>query len=88
MTNMREIFFSSFKDREFFLRSAVPRAGGENQLHSTICQLPLETFNSNRIYGSSFQRILPARFISSRETLNATIVSHSLRFDWVNIVGI
>lgn len=42
----------------------LPRAGGKNQLRSTICQLPLETFNSNKIYGPSFQRILPVKSIS------------------------
>lgn len=45
---------------------SLPRPGGENQLRSTICQLPLETFNSNKIYGPSFQRILPVKSISWR----------------------
>lgn len=58
------------------LSTALPRE--ENQVQSTICQLPLETFNSNKIYGSSFQRILPVRFISRKVVVNATIVS---RFD-------
>ena len=65
------------------LPAALPRAGGENQLQSTICQLPLEIFNSNKIYGSSFQRILPVKFISRKEVENAAIVS---RFDlWFNL---
>lgn len=55
------------------LSAALPTE--ENQVKATICQLPLETFNSNKIYGSSFQRILPVRFISRKVVVNATIVS-------------
>lgn len=64
-----------------FLPAALPRAGGENQLHSTICQLPLETFNSNKIYGLSFQRILPVKFISRKVVVKATIVSRIVIYD-------
>lgn len=73
---MRAFFAVLFSRQGIFLRSALPRAGGENQLHSTICQLPLETFNSNKIYSSSFQRILPVKFISTKVVVNATIVSN------------
>lgn len=75
---LMQILFFFFKTGNFPL-STAPGAGGENQLHSTICQLPLETFNSNKIYGSSFQRILPVKFISTNTVVNATIVSDS---DW------
>lgn len=62
------------------LSTELPRE--ENQLQSTICQLPLETFNSNKIYESIFLRILPVRFISRKVVVNATIVSW---FDlWAN----
>lgn len=63
-----------FSRQGIFLPAAVPRAGGENQLHSTICQLPLETFNSNKMDGSSFQRILPEKIISTKVVVKATIV--------------
>lgn len=70
-------------ERGIFLPAAVPKAGGENQLYSTICQLPLETFNSNKMYGSSFQRILPVKSIPMNVVVNATIVSD---FDlWFNL---
>lgn len=72
-------FFSS--PLLLFLPTALPRAGGENQLHSTICQLPLETFNSNKIYGLSFQRILPVKFISRKVVVKATIVSRVVIYD-------
>lgn len=55
------------------LSTTLPRE--ENQLRSTICQLPSETFNSNKIYGSSFQRMRPVGFISRKVVVNATIVS-------------
>lgn len=46
---------------DFFFFFSLP--GPEKKLaHSTICQFPLEMFNTNKIYGLSFQRVLPEAF--------------------------
>jgi len=52
----------SLCNRDFFFPLSLPRTQ-KRLSHSTICQLPLETFNTNKIYGFSFQRILPEDFI-------------------------
>lgn len=58
----------SWCNRDFFFPLSLPST--EKRLsHSTICQLPLETFNTNKIYGFSFQRILPEDFAITTSVL-------------------
>lgn len=54
-----------------FLRISKDASGREKQLCSTICQPPLETFNSNKIYDRG---TLPERRIIVETLINATSV--------------
>lgn len=53
----------------------------KKHFHSTICQLPLETFNTNKIYRLGFQRMLPENSMIAKSVLKCCLIHFWTSFD-------